>query len=251
MAQKAFGILKKSKCIGAAATLTVVSALLIFAVIGGAARPGGAVPASAGAEESVVYALSYTDTASENGLSMLENDILYIRAIGLRFLLPDELETASGGVILIIESADGIDKVSALLAEYGARAVIAAGEETDDAAVKKLISLAEDGLVALAASIGPAGSDVELLKALAASRLAFMQTFGRSADVFVHTCSNVVCKDCVSAPGGFPFTAVVFLFGNGVNRLPIRGSGIALFNRIHRLPEWTIEDYFSAGLENR
>ena len=67
MAQKAFGILKKSKCIGAAATLTVVSALLIFAVIGGAARPGGAVPASAGAEESVVYALSYTDTASENG----------------------------------------------------------------------------------------------------------------------------------------------------------------------------------------
>lgn len=141
------------------------------------------------------------------------------------------------------------------------------GVFTADESLCKRMKSSEKFRNALAAGIAePAGrfsdceDEVRFCAALNAERMRMFESFGVPCRTFVHVCKKLVCKNlmfdepCFAAlcrgseaaekSGSEGITIAVY--GNGVNEFGTSYDGITLLNRIVRLPDWTIEEYFSS-----
>lgn len=229
----------------AGGTLLFLAALTVFAVVGGRLAPD-ALPVSAGVN-GMVYAISYRDADSAATRRQLIHDAEYAKSLGLDLILPDE--AGGGGVILILEGSKNARETIGFLEENGLRAVFLA-EDAGEADSAALLDAWERGVIVPAAPIGGVESPAELASAVSAAKLAFYQEHSFPCSVFVHSCSNIVCgcfkssatPDCLSG-------VTVFLFGDGRNPAPRAGESFTVFRRIVRLPDWTIEEYFSPDWE--
>lgn len=227
----------------AAATALTLLLVLTLAV---ALRDGtgDSVPASADSADLIVYAISYCGTDNQQ-LEMLKHDIEYMRVLGLEFTLPDRIsDLKSNGVILILEGTADLEAALSVLGEYAVPAVVIPPEDPDAETKARLLRLEDEGSIALASYVDSVDGPWELAASIGEASMAFASRFGRPCSVFVHECKGVVCSGCFSGAGELFKAMTVFLFGNGMNVIPC-GEKPFILNRIMRLPDWTIESYFS------
>lgn len=245
-----FGKLKRS-----GATLAIAAVLLVFCVIGGSG--GGLmnqnpVPALAKPISGAVYAISYRNLDTREGLYLLENDIGFFKKSGLGFILPDELQLRQGGMILIAEDGDP-EALHALLEKNGAKAVFVMRESMTPQQERFALRCADKGIFALAAPFEQGCGPLDIFENIAASGKAAALRIGRTVGIFTAEVPEEWGMECLRGIGGETARTVVFLFGSGFNEPPFPKSGIVLLNRVMRLPEWTAEEFLSeiAVGENR
>ena len=227
------------------AAATAAAVLLVLALaVALRDRTGSSVPASAVSTDQTVYAISYCGSDNET-LEMLKNDIEYMSGLGLEFTLPERLgKLKNDGVILILESTADPESLLSVLKECSVPAVVLPHEDPEPETRARLLRLEDADRIALASYIGSVDGPWELAASIGEASMDFVSHFGRPCSVFVHECKGVVCSGCFSGAGELARELTVFVFGNGLNVIPC-GEKPFILNRIMRLPDWTIESYFS------
>ena len=144
--------------------------------------------------------------------------------------------------MLFFENCGAFETITDILQQRGMRGVF-----TADESLCKRMKSSEKFRNALAAGIAePAGrfsdceDEVRFCAALNAERMRMFESFGVPCRTFVHVCKKLVCKNLMFDEPCFA------VYGNGVNEFGTSYDGITLLNRIVRLPDWTIEEYFSS-----
>ncbi len=231
--------LKRSFLTFAAALLAISAAVGIL----GADGSPRAVPASAGAEKGIVYAVSYRNLDTRGGLALLESDIAAFKKRGLGFILPAELGSPGGGAMLILEDGDP-RKSAEILEKNGAKAVLALREGMTPEEEEAALSFADAGLFALAAPFRPGCGAVGLFENLAEAGRSAALRLGRRIGIFLAEAPGEDLA-CFRAGCGGAERTFILLFGNGRNEPPFRESGIVVLNRVMRLPEWTLAEFFA------
>ena len=207
------------------------------------------VGAGARAGAKTVYALAYRGVDDAAALDLLRADIAAIKARGLGFVLPSELDACGGdAALLVLERSYEIEGLLALLKSTDAKAVFTMDGAQGGSKLALLKKAANEGVLELAAPIGSFDSPALLAGELGTARLDFFTSFGRDVSCFVyssdeerdalfHTGANKSCGSGLS----------VILYGNGRNELLPSGAagGLRLIHRAVRLPDWTIEQFFT------
>ena len=256
----------KRRLKSAAFSIVILAAVLAATVFGGV-HSNGILPASALPSSVGFYAVSYLNIENGDGAELLKSDLDYMKERGLAALLPTDIRSGSlpalgGYVMLFFENCGAFETITDILQQRGMRGVF-----TADESLCKRMKSSEKFRNALAAGIAePAGrfsdceDEVRFCAALTAERMRMFESFGVPCRTFVHVCKKLVCKNlmfdepCFAAlcrgsedaekSGSEGITIAVY--GNGVNEFGTSYDGITLLNRIVRLPDWTIEEYFSS-----
>lgn len=227
----------------AAATLCAVAFVLMLAVVFRRDEAPAAAVSASGAEHTV-YAMSYCGTA-DSTLELMKNDIEYLRGLGLEFILPRGIAALrTDAVILIVENAERSDAALELLDACSVPAVIVPAGDLDPAVKAELLRREDEGGLELAAYVGSVDGPWELAASVGEASIDFVSRFGRPCSTFVHECRGIVCSSCFDGAETLIRDMTVFTFGNGKNEIGA-GEKPLLLNRIMRLPDWTIEAYFS------
>lgn len=233
-------------------TLAMVALVLIGCIIG-TLIDTPSVQTSAANGEKIVYAISYNDCSRPDSLSIMGHDIEYIRSLGLRFILPTELNTGStGGIILVIELRGGenVKDILALIEKHDACAVFSIDRNCSDVDLKIIKNAVGSKKAELAYVFETCSSEpVDMIAAFAEARLEFFSHYGTECSIFMHKCSEPLCTRASLSEGSYLANTFIFGYGNGKNTLALPCKGIVGLNRILRLPDWTIEEYFSSIAE--
>ena len=227
-----------------------VTALVLLACVIGSKLGIPSLPASVEKPAAdTIYAISYSVT-DKYSLAAAEQDIAYIKSKGMSFKLPSDLRSVKGGgMILIFELRSGgdVENIIELLKKTGARAVISVTSYCDKSIVAKINDAAGAGIAELACAFETCSdAPVDMIAAFAEARLEFLSRHGTDASVFVHSCGKLHCTRAAAAmrdPGSDIF---IFGYGSGKNLIELPCRGVTGLERIQRLPEWTIEDYFDS-----
>lgn len=230
-------------------TLAMVALVLIGCIIGTLINTPS-IQTSAADGKKTVYAISYNDFSKPDSLMSMEQDIEYIRSIGLSFILPSELNTsAAGGMIIIIELRGGenVKDILALIEKNKACAVFAIDKNCPDSDLKVIKNAISTEKAELAYVFETCSSEpVDMIAAFAEARLEFFSLYGTESTIYMHRCSEPLCTRATLNVDRYPSNAFIFGYGNGKNMLSLPCKGIVGLNRILRLPDWTIEEYFSS-----
>ncbi|MBR4434659.1 MAG: hypothetical protein IKS90_01005 [Clostridia bacterium] len=225
---------------------TLIFSLTMIALSVLASRRDTAIPASAGAQEKdlTLYAISYRDAGITTDFDHISKDVDRIRDLGYDTVLPTELDPLKkSAVILIFEGVLNAQALIRFINEKSISAVVVLNEETDRSDIDKLISAADAGGIELALAIGVTERRDELFSMIADAALKYFLTFGKNCRVFVETVDDPAAECFNGCSEKSPFT--VFAYGNGVNTAT-NGRLPWLLTRIEKLPEWSIDEYFSS-----
>lgn len=246
----------KRRLKSAAFSAAILAAVLAAVVLGGTPN-GGSLPVSSLPADVGFYAISYMNIENSADAELLERDIEYMKARGLEGILPAGIGAkpepfSTGRVMLFFENCGAFELITDILRQNGMCGVFTADEtlcESMSASQKFRVAL-ESGIAETAGRVSGCENEIELYAALNAERMRMFQAFALPCKTFVHVCKGLVCRSCFaltekereSAADGI----LIVTYGSGVNELLSVSGGVTLLNRIVRLPDWTIEEYFSS-----
>lgn len=220
--------------------------LVVITLATAASLRDNSIPVSAAAREKTLtlYAISYRNAGITTDFNSISNDINSIRETGYDTVLPNELDPLEkNAVMLIFEGEFNAQDLLRFISEKRISAVVVLNADTDREDAAELIAAAEAGVIELALSIGVSERREELFSMMADAALEYSLTFGKNCRLFVEEVKDPLAECFNAYSNGSRFT--VFAYGNGVNtatdgRLPW------LLTRIEKLPEWSIDEYFSS-----
>lgn len=195
--------------------------------------------------DTIIYAVAYRD------IDLLEDDIAYYQKQQFNIILPKNVSEAAGSrnLILILEfgNPDEMQKAVEMLNNARIPSVILIDSGYLNINVETIKNTYRDAEFEFAVSFEINGyNEVDIVRAITDCRMKFYLGYGESAEILVHSCGQLFCEDMEKLTECECFANLsVFTCGNGVNMLN-SSSGLLIFNRIVRLPDWSIADYFSS-----
>lgn len=192
--------------------------------------------------DTIVYALAYRD------IELLEEDIGYFRKQQFNIILPKRINEAAGSrnLILVLEfgKPDEMLRAVEIMNRAQIPSVILVNGDCDIGAIKSAYCDVEFEF-AVNLETGYV-SEVDMVRAITESQMKFYLDYGESTGIFVHSCGKLFCEDMEELTECKSFVNLtVFTCGNGANKLGY-SEGLRVINRIVRLPDWNIADYFSS-----
>lgn len=239
--------MKRRILIGSFTLYALVIVLTVCVILG---RRIQTVPTSAGTAGEIIYAISYTNRGESEDMEVLCNDIEYMLDIGLTFMLPKDLRTkTSGGVILIFDNYDteSIGRLCEIIKDYGICAALIIDGKTKAEYLDTVSTLVDEGSIELCCSYADCrDSPISALSAISEARLEYLRVYGNECKTFVHRCSSLLCNSSDELNNlEFLENITIISYGNGKNIVRLPKRGLTILKRIERLPDWTIEEYFS------